>query len=68
MTLDETAATLIRWGAWQGLNLDGGTSTTLWTPNGTLVGQRPERPVANAIGLFAGSYGQLREVIEGTAP
>ncbi|MEB3204187.1 MAG: phosphodiester glycosidase family protein [Candidatus Sericytochromatia bacterium] len=68
MTLDETAATLVRWGAWQGLNLDGGTSTTLWTPNGTLVGQRPERPVANAIGLFAGGYGQLREVIEGTAP
>ncbi|MEB3237633.1 MAG: phosphodiester glycosidase family protein [Candidatus Sericytochromatia bacterium] len=71
MSLEEAAATLVRWGAWQGLNLDGGTSTTLWTPNGTLVGQRPERPVANALGLFPGTSGAVVQepmAVEGTAP
>lgn len=56
MSLEETARALLRHGAWQGVNMDGGTSSTFWTAGSVLVGQRPDRPVANALGLYASGH------------
>lgn len=65
MTLDELARFLVVQGAVDALNLDGGGSTTLWVrgePGGGVINHPSdngladhagERPVANALGVFA---------------
>jgi exopolysaccharide biosynthesis protein len=58
MTLVELADFLIRIGAWQALNLDGGGSTTLWVRDrvvNTPSDPAGERPVGNALFVLRGS-------------
>lgn len=50
MTLDELAALLVELGADKAMNLDGGSSTTVWAEGATLSRRAGgERPVANAV-------------------
>jgi hypothetical protein len=57
-TLWETAEWLIRFGAYNGLNLDGGGSTHMWVSNGdggaiALNSPSEDRAVGNHLGVFA---------------
>lgn len=55
-TLAELAAILLKLGAWEAINLDGGGSTTLVVRDAIVnaPSEGRERPVANAILVFAG--------------
>jgi exopolysaccharide biosynthesis protein len=57
MTLVELADFLVRIGAWQALNLDGGGSTTLWVRDRVVnlpSDSAGERPVGNALFVLRG--------------
>lgn len=60
MTCDELAAVLAELGAWDGMNLDGGGSSTMWLAGPGVVNypsDGSERIVGNHLGVYAGGSG-----------
>ena len=66
MSLRELAKFMLDWGVWDGINLDGGGSTTMYV-RGEIV-NRPsdtsgERKVTNSIILLCNNFSEIAEMI-----